>query len=378
MDKYLEVNNSIEFSVKENYQKKVSVFLQEYKVVLETNGQTTKFVSKNINTLLYNLPIYEEPLHLLINFIIANKMGIPVGRVLKDIFHVVIIPDENLFSLQDKNLKIIDGLATNGLNLLTKSLVEFGEGRVLYNSIIKFMLAYNSWKIEEERAHYIEEFNNSSNYGNDMESIDPDILYWLDVQDGEISEANTIPPSEQLSIDNDWLYENETYENKENIKGILELHIDIIMESDFFPLKNKLDLVQLYAKAIDRVRVNSTIIYGQLKLVYEQLKLQCSNRGINEKYISSKIMHFYKGLANQLYPIVSLNLSEFNPGTSFIFVAEVKDDIVLSISAHRLKGEEESLSYYRMLDSEFQSKSFLNILDGLMINVLFDDDDLPI
>jgi hypothetical protein len=376
LDKDLDLNVSDEVNGKIKYQKRVLIFLQKYKIVLETNGQTSKFVSQNIDTLSYYPTLSGEALHLFIDDVKANKIGIHVGRILKEIFYVNMMPGEDPFSLQDIDLKLIDGLATNGIIYLTKTLVEYGEGKALYNSIVKFLVAYNRWKVRAERAHYIAEMNKIEYYVDDIESRDTDILYWLDLQDGEILEESTSTPSDRWG-DDDWTYHYETYEDEEEVKSILEQHMDIIMESDLFSQNQKLNLVQLYAKSVERVRLNSTMIYGQLKLVYEQLKSESKKQGISEINITSRIMQFYKGLTSQNFQIAKLDLSEFKPKCAFIIVAEVKNDIIKSISAHQLKTVEENLSNLDACSGDFQSKSFIVLLNDL-INLSVDHDVIDI
>jgi hypothetical protein len=360
--------------MEERFELAVIEFIEGYKKVLQKKGNTLRYTIKNIYLLLEDRYLWGEGLHIFIDMVENRKDELPVGKLLKDIYVTNLIPENYpLDSYEEKGLEIIEGLAIEGQDYLGYKLIEYGEGKVVYNSLVKFMLAYDKWQTRNYQRYVLNE--EDIGYG------DPDLYYWLDVADGEAT--SFIPPSERYSIYD--VIEDEfkpLYKKKSEFVCHLVTFIDLVLESDAFSMKQKMALTDLYAQYIEQFPLNSSFVYGQLALLSNQIKHEFSRRKIRQDKIEERIHTFYHKVPLSNFEICKIDFSNYHPDCCYIVYVDMQNGLFNDIFAKRLKYREkefllcfEKEEFRTSSIAEFMNLLFNDILDKCDISKLQMDKD---
>lgn len=353
-DRDLNVSN---YCNEDKFSENVDKFIKGYIAILNRSGNTLVYSINNIFPLINENRLWGEGLYLFIDIIEKRDQSLPISRILKDIFLTNLHSHEKEYITNSGNngLEILEGLRITGQDYLADKLLQMGQGKVVYNSIIKFLLAYQEWKKKEEIRHFVSEKEEIEDFH------DEDLYYWLDVADGEAT--SDIPPSErglyELGL---WDFDEfkPIYENKDLVMNVLTKYIDLILEENSILLRKKMALTELYTTSMNSKNLNSNLIYGQLHLLLNQIKEGFSLRNIDLKYINETINNFYKSKDYRVFEICRIS---FNNSSKKIYVifAEFKGDFLSSVFLKQLENQH-SLFGFVQEHSTINIHKFIDLL----------------
>ena len=356
-------DRSLNISINGNhdeFEASVNKFIEGYLSILNTSGNTLYYTTGAIFPLLNRNCLWGEALHLFIELMKERDQTIPVGRILKDIFLTNLrSEDEEDFIIYstNKGLKILEGLRIVGQDYLAYKLLQIGQGKVVYNSIVKFLLSYKEWKRNNEEKSYLkEEFNDSS--------IDEDLLYWLDVADGEAT--SDIPPSERSLYELDFIDLDEfkpVHENQSSVIAILTRYIDLILEAKRISFKKKMALTDLYNDCIFSRNSNSNLLYGQLQLVLHQVKTIFSTQNIDLKFIKETVNDFYNCSEIDTFEICRI---DFDKKNSYVIFANFENGLFNTV---HLKKSDNNLAFLSFEDPQYKTENISEFIDLLLQDI---------
>lgn len=301
----------------EEFEENANKFIDGYISTLNRSGNTLYYTTKNIFPLVKRNCLWGEGLYLFIDLIEAMGKSLPVGRILNDIFLTNLHNDEDeefITLSTNKGLKILEGLSITGQDYLVYKLVHMGHAKVVYNSLIKFLLAFKEYKKKDEERYYLKEDDGANDYH------DEDLFYWLDVADGEAT--SDVPPSERRLHELSFWDLDEfkpLYESEKSVINILTRHINIILEANSISFKNKMILTDLYQQCIYGNSMNSSLIYGQLRLILDQMNISFANMNLNLDYIDENINNFYNAHDMVTFEVCKFKSSKEHSSTFVVF-----------------------------------------------------------
>lgn len=339
----------------------VNKFIDGYLTILNRSGNTLNYSTNNIFHLIKGNRLWGEGLHLFIDIIEKRGQSLPAGKILKDIFLTNLHNEDDEFITYsaNKGLKILEGLNITGQDYLAYKLLQMGQAKVVYNSLIKFLLAYKDWKKKEEVRHYLK--------NEDIEDYhDEDLYYWLDVADGEAT--SDIPPSERKLYELDLWDLDEykpIYENRTSVMNILTKYIDLILETNSTSFRMKMALTDLYSKSIFSKSLNSNLIYGQLQLLLNQIKSSFSIRNINLNYIKETINNFYKPDEVGIFEICRIDFNKSGTKTYVIF-AKYEGGFFKSVYLKQL----DEYNFLFGVVQQFETENIQRFIDMLLEDIL--------
>jgi hypothetical protein len=352
--------NISRFGEEDKFIEKVNEFIRGYFAVLNDSGNTFYYSIENIYPLLETNCLWGEGLHLFIDELETNHKSAFVGKVLKDIYltNLHYEDDESIYP-KDKGLKILEGMSLKGQDYLAYKLLQLGQGKVVYNTMGKFMLAYEQWVKSREEVHYL----NEENYND----IDEDLYYWLDIADGEAT--SDIPPSERRLTLWDSMYEEmqPLYKKENTVISILTKFINLVLEAETISLKNKMALTELYTCTIQQYSLNGNLVYGQLRLILDQIKYGLSSKSIPLNYLEETVNDFYKSSELETYEICRLDFSR-NKENCYVIFANFEKGFYKSIFLKRMDNKNEFL--LSMENEQFSSECIQSFIDTLLKDVI--------
>jgi len=338
-------------------------FMKGYKIVFQKKGNTLHYTADHIYPFLKNNCLWGEALHLFIEWV-EQQDSLPVGRILSDVFLVNLYrrDEDELSSTENNNLRILNGLNLNAQSYLAYKLLKHKEGKVVFNSLVRFLLAYDQWKTTQEKIQYYNDHNDDDDYQ------DPDLLYWLDVADGEAT--SDVPPSERYSSYDFLLDEfKPLYEKKENVEGIVTPFIELVLECSSIPQRKQLDLIDFYMKCVERQKTfNSSLIYGQLSLLTKEFRLGLKERNIPSRFLEDRTSRFFQNVMKEGIPFIKLDFSDFHPHCCYLVYAHFDShNIYHSLSFKRIQDpKKEYMLFLKNADLKHQSVQ-------LFVTALFSD-----
>lgn len=350
------------FGDEKEFDENLAEFIEGYKKIFAKKGNTLHYTVEHIYPFLKDRCIWGEALHLLVDWVEGHQDTLPAGRILGDVFLVNLYhrDEDDPSSPNDNHLRILNGLSINAQSYLAYNLLKYKEGKIVFNALVRFLLAYDQWQTTQEKLQYYD--------SHDDDYQDPDLLYWLDVADGEAT--SDLPPSERYSIyDTLWDEFKPVYQEKRNVERILTPFLELVLECSSVPQKRRLDLIDLYIKSVERQKTfNSSLIYGQLSLLSREFLIGLDERNIPPEFLEDRTSQFFHSVMKDGIPFIKLDFSAFHPKCIYMVYAHFDShNMFHSLSFKRIQDPKEEYMLF------FEKKELNHQSVQLFVSGLFSD-----
>lgn len=356
---------------KKEYILKIDHFLKGYQQVSLQKGNTYLYILNNIDNYLIHGALCGEALYFLIKRIEENSLSINIRKILREIYTYSFVSLPPTFHSNDKELRMLDTFDINGQDYFVIKLIEHGESATVYNSLVKFLLAYSKWRSKEEikeKQYFINnEVEEEDGFTSESSEIDEDLMYWIDVNDGE-NPGNGLPPSDRITADDFYTDTHYTHEVIGFVKNIMNRYLKIVMDAKQFSINDKMKLVDLYSKSVNRVNLNSSLIFNILNFISKEIQVELSYRiNIDNLYFPME-NHFFKDTSTLNFHVGNLDLSELHVDCNYYIGVKFEEEKVHSIYVKRSDVDTESEYFQKYVREEFVNKSL-----GVFIEELYND-----